>query len=115
MSYLLIGHQIHYSYTADQGYIQSVEQNDRRQRLADALASGGSTQSDLQAESLLFRGVNYVADNLVFAGIYTGFFVVSGALAGLCLLARFFEQRGRDRGGGIVLAGTAPESPDVRG
>jgi hypothetical protein len=115
VSYLLIGHQIHYSYAADRGFIQSVEQNDRRHRLADALASGGSTQSDRQAETLLFRGVNYVADNLVFAGIYSGFLVVSSALAGLCLLAQFFEQRGRDRGGGIVPAGTASESPDVRG
>jgi hypothetical protein len=95
VSYLLIGHQIEYSYAADRGYIQSVEQNDRRLRLADALASGGSRHANREAETLLFRGVNYVADNLVFAEIYGGFFVVSSALAGCALLARFLERRGR--------------------
>ena len=94
-TYLLVGHQIHYSYTADRGFIQSVEQDDRRQRLANALASGGSTQSDRQAETLLFRGVNYEADNLIFADIYGGFFVASSALAALCLLGWFVERRGR--------------------
>jgi MFS family permease len=93
-TYLLVGHQIHYSYTADRGFIQSVEQDDRRQRLANALASGGSTQSDRQAETLLFRGVNYEADNLIFADIYGGFFVASSALAALCLLGWFVERRG---------------------
>jgi hypothetical protein len=93
-TYLLVGHQIHYSYTADRGFIQSVEQDDRRQRLANALASGGSTQSDRQAETLLFRGVNYEADNLIFADIYGAFFVASSALAGLCLVGWFVERRG---------------------
>jgi hypothetical protein len=94
VTYLLIGHQIEYSYAADRGFIQSAEQDDRRQRLADALISAGSTQSDRQAETLLFRGVNYVADNLIFAEIYGGFLVVSTALAGLCILGRFVERRG---------------------
>jgi hypothetical protein len=94
VSYLLIGHQIHYSYAADRGFIQSVEQDDRRDRLAEALAAGGSTQSDRQAATLFFRGVNYEADNLLFADIYGGFFVASTALAGLCLIGWFVERRG---------------------
>ena len=92
VTYLLVGHQIHYSYAADRGFIQSVEQDDRRQRLADALTAAGSTRSARQADTLLYRGVNYEADNLVFGGIYAGFFVASTALAGLCLLGRFVER-----------------------
>ena len=94
VTYLLVGHQIHYSYAADRGFIQSVEHDDRRQRLADALTAAGSTRSARQTETLLHRGVNYEADNLVFAEIYAGFFVASTALAGLCLLGRFVERGG---------------------
>ena len=42
VTYLLIGHQIQYSYTADRDFIQSVEHADRRQRLNDALTSQGA-------------------------------------------------------------------------
>ena len=93
MTYLLVGHQIHYSYTSDRGFIQSVEQDDYRHRLVNALTSGGSVQADRQADTLLFRSVNYEADNLIFADIYAGFCVVSIPLAGLCLLGRLAARR----------------------
>jgi MFS family permease len=93
VTFLLISHQIQYSYAADRGFIQSVELDDRRHRLAEALSSGGSTQPDRQAETLLFRGVNYESDNLVFSEIYSGFLVASGALAGLCVLGWFVERQ----------------------
>ena len=94
MTYLLIGHQIEYSYTADRGFIQSAEQADRRHRLVDALTSGGSPAPDRQSEALLYASVNYAADNLVFAQIFGGFFVASVVLAGVSLVCWFIAQRG---------------------
>jgi hypothetical protein len=94
MTYLLIGHQIEYSFTADRGFIQSVEQADRRQRLVDALTSGGSAAPDRQSEALLYASVNFAADNLVFAQIFGAFFVASVALAGVSLVCWFVDRRG---------------------
>jgi hypothetical protein len=94
MTYLLIGHQIQYSFTSDRGYIQSVEQADRRHRLVDALTSGGSPAPDRQSQALLYAAVNYEADNLVFAEIFGAFFVASVALAGVSLVCWFVDRRG---------------------
>jgi hypothetical protein len=92
---LMVEHQVQYSYAADRGFIQSVEQSDYRDRLAGALTSRGSAAPDRQSASLLYRGVNYQADNLVFAAIYSGFTVTSLLLAGLCLAGRFVAGRNR--------------------
>ncbi len=81
---LLVLHQLEYSYVADRGYIQSVEQDARRTQLAESLAPSGEAQSLRKADVLLFRAVNYEADNLVFADIYGGFLVASLTLAVPC-------------------------------
>ena len=81
---LLAEHQLQYSYVADRGFIQPVEHGDRRSRLAGHLATVGAGATERQAETLLFRGVNYEADNLVFATIYGGFLTASLALACAC-------------------------------
>jgi hypothetical protein len=81
---LLAAHQVQYSYVADRGFIQTVEQGDRHSRLAGQLANAGSGAAARQTESLAFRAVNYEADNLVFASIYGGFLVASLVLAVVC-------------------------------
>jgi hypothetical protein len=81
---LLAVHQLEYSYVADRGFIQATEHGDRDSRLAQYLANVGSNAPTRQAQALLFRGVNYQSDNLVFATIYGGFLTASLTLAGLC-------------------------------
>ena len=85
INFFLIGHPIHYSYVADRDYIQAQEIADRRAVLRDALSQAGEPAPDRQAEVLLYRTVNYEADNLVFADIYASFTVAAVGLAGLCL------------------------------
>jgi hypothetical protein len=85
VNFLMIGHAIHYSYSADRDYIQADEMAQRRADLRDALASEGVAAPDRAAEVLLYRGVNYEADNLVFASIYAAFLDAALALAGVCL------------------------------
>lgn len=81
---LLAAHQLEYSYVADRGFIQPTEQEDRRALVAASLTERGAPAPAQQASSLLFRAVNYEADNFVFADIYGGFFVASVALAVPC-------------------------------
>lgn len=81
---LLAGHQLEYSYAADRGFIQPVEQDARRARLTEYLATAGAPASARQSDSLLFRAVNFQADNLVFADLYAAFLVASIALAVAC-------------------------------
>ncbi len=90
---LLVGHQVQYSYASDRGFIQPLEQADREQRLASALARAGSPTPQRQARSMLYQSVNYQADNLMFAGIYGWFCVVSLALAGCCFAVWIVELR----------------------
>jgi hypothetical protein len=92
---LLAAHQLEYSYVADRGFIQVAEQADRQSRLAAHLATAGSGAPGRQAVTLLFRAVNYEADNLVFAAIYGGFLVVSMALAVFCGAIAFLQYSRR--------------------
>jgi MFS family permease len=85
INFLLIGHPVHYSYAADRDYIQADEMTQRRAVLSDALRAAGDPAPDRAAEVLMYRGVNYEADNLVFASIYAAFFVAALFLAGLTL------------------------------
>jgi len=85
INFLLIGHAIHYSYSADRDYIQADEMAQRSAVLSDALREAGNPAPERSAEVLLYRGVNYEADNLVFASIYVTFFVAALALAGVSL------------------------------
>jgi len=84
VNFVLIGHPIQYSYTADRGYIQVEEISQRVAVLRDALSQAGDPAPDRKAEVLLYRTVNYEADNLVFAEIYATFAAAALALAGLC-------------------------------
>ncbi len=84
ISFLLISHQIQYSYVADRSYIQAEEFAERRAVLRDALNQAGESAPDRQAEVLMYRMVNYESDNLVFAEIYATFMAASLSLAGLC-------------------------------
>jgi hypothetical protein len=85
VNFLLIGHAVHYSYAADRDYIQANELADRQQRLSTAIDEAGGPAPDRAAEALLFRFINYEADNLVFATIYAAFLAAALALAGVCL------------------------------
>jgi hypothetical protein len=80
----LIGHPIHYSYAAERSYIQAEEFAARQAVLRDALAEAGAPAPDRQAETLLYRAVNYESDNLVFAAIYATFMAAALILAALC-------------------------------
>ena len=84
VNFFLIGHPIHYSYEADRDVIQAEEFAERRAVLRDALSQAGESAPDRQAEVLLYRTVNYEADNLVFAEIYATFMVAALGLAALC-------------------------------
>jgi hypothetical protein len=84
VNFFLIGHPINYSYAADRDYIQADEFRERQAVLRAALQEAGEEAPDRQAETLLFRFVNYEADNLVFAMIYAAFAVAGLALAALC-------------------------------
>jgi hypothetical protein len=53
--------------------------------LSAAISAAGGPDPDRAAEVLLYRFVNYEADNLVFATIYAVFFVVALILSGVCL------------------------------
>jgi hypothetical protein len=84
VNFFLIGHPIHYSYVADREFIQAEEFADRRAVLREALSQAGEPAPDRQAEVLLYRTVNYEADNLVFADIYASFVLAALGLAVLC-------------------------------
>jgi hypothetical protein len=84
-NFLLIGHLVHYSYSADRDYIQANEFAQRQADLRDDFARQGEANPERATEVLLYRFINYEAENLVFATIYAAFFVASLVLAGLCL------------------------------
>jgi MFS family permease len=93
INFLLIGHAVHYSYSADRDYIQADELADRQQRLSTAIAEAGEPAPDRAAETLLFRFVNYEADNLVFATIYAAFLAAALILAAVCLALWLWRMR----------------------
>jgi hypothetical protein len=82
----LIGHPIQYSYTADRDLIQAEEIMQRKAVLQDALSQAGDPAAERKSEALLFRMVNYEADNLIFAEIYAAFAAAALGLAALCLV-----------------------------
>jgi MFS family permease len=86
VNFLLIGHLVQYSYSADRGYIQASELADRQTRLREELARIGAPAPEHTAEALLYRAIRYEADNMVFAFIYAAFLAASLVLAGVCLV-----------------------------
>jgi hypothetical protein len=83
INFLIIGHKVHYSYSADRDTIQTEELLDRETILSHELHMAGQAAPGHSAEVLLFRFVNYEADNLVFATIYAMWFLATMLLAGL--------------------------------
>lgn len=94
---LLAGHQWEYSYVADRGYIQADEIAGRTRELAQTYSASGSLEPMRQAQTLMYRSVNYQADVLVFADIYAAFGVAALALA--------IAVMGRMAWGSLVLKG----------
>ncbi len=93
VNFLLIGHQVHYSYATDRSWIQADELAQRRADLGDELRRGGAPDPERGAEVLLYRFVNYEADNLTFATMYAVLLVAALALAGLCLVLWTWRRR----------------------
>jgi hypothetical protein len=81
INFLIIGHKVHYSYSAERDAIQAEELSQRQDLLADSLRQAGQPAPGRSAQVLLYRFVNYEADNLVFATIYVAFFLATIALA----------------------------------
>lgn len=86
VNFLMIGHQVYYSYSSDRGDIQAAELAIRKDVLRGDIPPEGQTDPARSVEVQLYRFVNYEADNLVFALIYASFVVSSLVLAGVCLV-----------------------------
>jgi hypothetical protein len=83
INFLIIGHKVHYSYSADRDTIQAEELVHRGVLLSDLLRQAGQATPQRSAEVLLYRFINYEADNLMFATIYAMFFLTALVMAGL--------------------------------
>jgi hypothetical protein len=83
INFLIIGHKVHYSYSAERDAIQADELARRTELLQAELHAVGQPQSERSAQVLLYRFINYEADNLVFATIYALFGFTALALAAL--------------------------------
>jgi MFS family permease len=95
INFFLIGHPVHYSYAADRNWIQAEEMAQRQADLSAELRRAGADSPERGAETLLYRFVNYEADNLVFATIYATLLAASLVLACVCLvlwLWRWWER-----------------------
>lgn len=81
INFLIISHKVHYSYSMDRALIQADELRQREIHLIGELQQVGQPAPERSAEILMYRFVNYEADNLVFATIYVSFFLSTLALA----------------------------------
>ena len=97
INFLIIGHKVHYSYSADRDTIQAEELSQRIDLLADTLRQGGQPAPVRSAEVLLHRFINYEADNLVFATIYAAFFLATLVTAGFFFAVWCWRRRRRPR------------------
>jgi MFS family permease len=95
VNFLLIGHAVHYSYATERDYIQAGELAARFQVLASDIDRSGGPASERMAQALMFRFVNYEADNLVFATIYAAFLAAALALAAVCAVLWIWRLRQR--------------------
>ncbi|MFN5289736.1 MAG: hypothetical protein ACK5E4_06555 [Planctomycetia bacterium] len=85
VNYLLVGHQAQYSYTSERGSIQQANVDDYREILKNELSKTGFSSPSHGSSSLMFKAMNYEADNLVFAHIYGTFFWSAILLAFICI------------------------------
>lgn len=83
INFVIIGHKVHYSYSAERDTIQAEELLQRGELLTDLLRQSGHDAPEQSSIALMYRFVNYEADNLVFATVYAAFFLVSLGVAGL--------------------------------
>jgi hypothetical protein len=81
VNYLLIGHQYQYSFTADRGFIQQSIVEEYRGILESELKTQGFIDPSRGSHSMMYKSVNYEANNLIFAHIYKMFSLTSLALA----------------------------------
>jgi hypothetical protein len=106
INFLLIGHQVHYAYAADRSWIQADEMAQRQADWSDELRRAGAPSPERGAEVLLYRSVNYEADNLTFATMYAALLAVALALAGVCLA--LWAWRWRERPHPVEASGIPP-------
>jgi DHA2 family multidrug resistance protein len=94
VTWVMIGHQTHYSWTAEASSIQAQEYSARLSELREQQIRAGvpPASAERQALTLLYRSVNYQADNLTYAGMYALFGKAALLLAGLVLLARIWYR-----------------------
>ncbi|AMV41035.1 hypothetical protein VT85_26605 (plasmid) [Planctomyces sp. SH-PL62] len=87
INFMIIGHKVHYSYSADRDTIQAEELSQRGDLLTDVLRQAGQDAPEQSSQLLMYRFVNYEADNLMFATIFAAFLlaalVVVGFFSGL--------------------------------
>jgi hypothetical protein len=95
INFLIIGHKVHYSYSADRDIIQAQELVQRADYLGEVLRQGGQPAPARSAEVLLYRFINYEADNLVFATIYVAFFLTTFAVAAFFCAVWLWRRRRR--------------------
>lgn len=91
VNYLLIGHQAQYSYTSERGSIQQANVDDYREILKNELSKTGFSSPSHGSSSLMFKSMNYEADNLVFAHIYGTFFWSAILLGIICIASQMFS------------------------
>ena len=73
VNFVIIGHKVHYSYSAERDAIQAEEMVQRQEYMADRLLRAGHDAPERAATALVYRFIHYEADNLVFATIYIAF------------------------------------------
>jgi len=83
VNFVIIGHKVHYSYSAERDTIQAEELLQRGELLTDLLRQSGQDAPEQSSIALMYRFINYEADNLVFATVYAAFFLVALCVAGL--------------------------------
>ncbi len=83
INFLIIGHKVHYSYSAERDTIQADELVRHTELLRTELHDVGQPSPEHSARVLLYRFINNEASNLVFATIYALFGLTALALAGL--------------------------------
>jgi hypothetical protein len=82
INFMIIGHKVHYSYSAERDAIQAEELLQRWNLLTNVLRESGQDAPEQAAQFLMYKFVNYEADNLVFATIYAAFLLASLCTAG---------------------------------
>jgi len=85
INFLIIGHKVHYSYSAERSAIQAEEFQQREEAIGRRLEQAGQPAPKRSAEVLLYRFINFEADNLVFATIYITFAFATLGLTGFFL------------------------------